>query len=206
MMIVIAPEKAVKQELYWVNTLLENGLSCFHVRKYAWSEQEIRDYIEGIDSQYHSHLVLHSHYFMAKDFGINRLHFREIERKDGQHIDYKDSHYRLSTSTHSIHDFNKLGQEWTYAFFSPVFASISKEGYGGTGNVLSDLPLKNNKYVQLIGLGGITQNNMIEVLSAGADGVAFLGGIWQSESPVETFVECQKKWKHNLYNKEIKKC
>jgi len=77
-------------------------------------------------------------------------------------------------------------------FLSPVFPSISKAGYGVNNTVLNELKQKNNPLIQLIGLGGIHPENCRKVLENGADGIALLGSIWQSNNPLNTFLSCRK--------------
>ncbi|MDR2230242.1 MAG: thiamine phosphate synthase [Flavobacteriaceae bacterium] len=190
MIIVLSPEQEAEKEAYWINELFTNGLSYFHIRKYWLSDVAMRDYISQVDEDYRHRLVLHSHYNLAKEFGLVRLHFREESRLNRDHANFQGK-YILSTSTHSIEEFNALGTEWTYAFLSPVFPSISKLGYGAEDNILNDLEERTNKNVQLIGLGGIDENNIDIVLKSGADGVAMLGNIWQSLHPVQNFLKCK---------------
>lgn len=190
MIIVFSPEQEAEKEAYWINELFANGLSYFHIRKYWLSDVAMRDYIGQVDEDYRHQLVLHSHYNLAEEFGLVRLHFREESRLNGEHSNFQGK-YILSTSTHSIEEFNALGTEWTYAFLSPVFPSISKQGYGAEDNILDNLKQRTNKNVQLIGLGGIDENNIDIVLKSGADGVAMLGNIWQSLHPVQSFLKCK---------------
>ncbi|AJW65232.1 Thiamine-phosphate synthase [Elizabethkingia miricola] len=192
MIIIFSPEQEAEQEAYWINELLANGLDYFHIRKYWLSDEAMRDYISQVDKDYKHQLVLHSHYNLAEEFGIIRLHFREESRLNNEHVNFQGQ-YILSTSTHSIEEFNALGAEWAYAFLSPVFPSISKQGYGAEHNILDDLKRRTHKNVQLIGLGGIDENNIDIVLKSGVNGVAMLGNIWQSSSPLQAFLKCKKQ-------------
>ena len=199
MIIVLSPERETVQEAYWINELLASGLNCFHIRKYWLSDEAMRGYMSQIDEHYRNRLVLHSHYNLAEEFGVVRLHFREESRLNKEHINFQGK-YILSTSTHSIEEFNTLGNEWTYAFLSPVFPSISKQGYGAEHNILADLKRRTNKNVQLIGLGGIDENNIDIVLKSGINGIAMLGNIWQSSNPLRAFLNCKNKFLNQLQN------
>lgn len=192
MIIVISPEQPIDHEHFLVNQLFEKGLDFFHIRKHGLSDEEMRRYICLVDNQYRKQVVLHSCFHLAKEFGVQRLHFKEKDRVQNSHLPFQENYF-LSTSVHSIEDFNKLDAQWEYAFYSPVFPSISKEDYGVKQNVLEDLKLKRNPEVHLIGLGGINENNCEKVLNAGANGIAMLGNIWQSEHPLNVFLTCQEK-------------
>ena len=190
MIVIISPEEPVTNETAFVNSFFENGLDFFHVRKYELSDNEMQNYLVGFDKKFRSRIVLHSHFHLANEFGINRLHFREEERLIKSYLNYED--YQLSTSVHSIENFNKLDQIWQYAFLSPVFPSISKAGYGAGHNVLNELKSKNIKNVKLIALGGIQVENCKQVMEYAADGIALLGSIWQACNPLNTFLSCRK--------------
>jgi len=184
MIITFSPEQSVEQETLIVNQLLEKGIDLFHIRKYGLSDDAMLDYINAIDAPYRNRLVLHSHFHLAKENGIGRLHFNEMYRAKKEELKYADA-FVLSTSVHSIEVFNGLGKTWAYAFLSPIFSSISKPGYGAGNSVFDSLQCRNNVNVSLIGLGGIDRQNYKKVLDAGADGIALLGGIWKSGNPID---------------------
>ncbi|PJJ64785.1 thiamine phosphate synthase [Chryseobacterium geocarposphaerae] len=190
MIIVITPEELVQNETEISNELFQKGLDLLHIRKAFISSEEMADFIQKIDPGFRSQLVLHSHYDLAKDFKISRLHFREIDRQNGLHQSFKDK--IISTSVHDIEAFNELGNEWEYAFVSPVFPSISKKGYGENSTILNDIIRRENSKVKLIALGGINENNIREIFSHGVDGVALLGSIWESDEPVQIFRKCRQ--------------
>lgn len=186
MIILLSPEQPVAYESAIVNTLLERGLSLFHIRKYQLTDVEMMAYVDAIDPGYRKQLVLHSHFHLANELGIERLHVREEDRKQNRQEAFMTG-FTLSTSVHTIAIFNTLTAIWDYAFLSPVFPSISKKGYGMVHTVLDDLHLRCNPYVQLVGLGGINEQNYTQVFTAGADAIALLGAVWNSPDPVQVF-------------------
>lgn len=190
MILVITPEKAVPNETEIINEMFQEGLDLLHIRKPMLNGGEVKNFISGIEEKYYSQLVLHGSYDWAGDYHISRLHFRENDRNNGMYKPYADQNM-ISTSVHDIETFNALGQEWEYAFFSPVFPSISKKGYGENSNVLNDMKHRTNHHVKLIALGGINESNIRKVFENGADGVALLGAVWESNEPVSTFKKCR---------------
>ncbi|MCA6067402.1 thiamine phosphate synthase [Chryseobacterium sp. RG1] len=190
MIIVITPEVVVEKETELINELFQEGLNLLHVRKPFINTEVMRDFIQKINSEFHSQLVLHSHYDLAKEFKISRLHFREVDRQNGLFQAFRDK--IISTSVHDIETFNELGAEWEYSFISPVFPSISKKGYGESSNILNDLKRRENSKVKLIALGGINENNSHEVFDNNINGVALLGAIWESKEPIQVFKKCRQ--------------
>lgn len=189
-MIVITNPSAVTNEISIIESLFDEGLFLLHIRKPDFSEYEMAQYIHQIKLEFRSKLVLHSHHQMADDFGINRIHFSETERKK---IDFKTiENMILSTSTHSIEDFNALENIFEYAFLSPVFTSISKENYTPKTNLLEDVKQRTNFDSKMVALSGIHPGNIEKTLQKGFDNVALLGAIWNNENPIKQFKLCQQ--------------
>jgi|SRR5690606_3030212 len=191
MIILLSPEQLVAHESVVVNGLFEKGLSLFHIRKLQFTDMEMVAYVGSIDSGYRKQLVLHSHFHLANELGIERLHVREEDRKQNRQHAFMDG-FTLSTSVHTITTFNNLDAVWKYAFLSPVFPSISKKGYGIADTVLEDLRRRSNPHVRLVGLGGVNEQNCRQVFDAGADDIAVLGAVWNSPRPIQAFNSMNK--------------
>ncbi|WP_163398045.1 thiamine phosphate synthase [Flavobacterium fluviatile] len=190
-MIVITNPSSVKNEISIIDSLFEEGLSLLHIRKPDFSEVQTAKFIHQIKQKYRRNLVLHNHHEIAADFGINRIHFSETERK--KRIDFSGlSGFVLSTSTHSIQDFNALENIFEYAFLSPVFTSISKENYAPKTELFENLAKRENFNTNLVALGGIHSDNIEKSLQNGFDDVALLGTIWNSPNSIKNFKLCQK--------------
>jgi thiamine-phosphate pyrophosphorylase len=189
MIIVITPEEFVQDEAEIINELFQEGLDLLHVRKPFINKEAMSEFIQKIDSQFHSQLVLHNQYDLAEIFNISRFHFREIDRENNLYKSFQNK--IISTSVHDIEAFNELNEDWEYAFLSPVFPSISKKGYGENSNVLSDIKNRKNQNVKLIALGGINENNINKISDNNFEGLALLGAIWESDAPLEVFRKCR---------------
>lgn len=192
-MIVITNPSFVSDEINIIESLFEEGLSLLHIRKPDFSEIEMAQFIHQIKIKFRSNLVLHSHHQLAEDFGINRIHFSEKDRKHFQDFPARLSKScRYTTSTHAIEDFNQLEKDFEYAFLSPVFKSISKEDYHSEENLFEALKSRTNIHTKVIALGGIDIGNIKKTLENGFDDVALLGTIWKNENPLKQFKLCQE--------------
>ncbi|WP_281309630.1 thiamine phosphate synthase [Flavobacterium flavigenum] len=189
-MIVITNPSAIANEISIIDSLFEEGLSLLHIRKLGFSEVETAKFIHQINHKHRKNLVLHNHHEIAADFGINRIHFSETERKKMNFTGLSD--FALSTSTHSIQDFNALENIFEYAFLSPVFPSISKENYNPKTNLFEDIKQRKNFNTKMVALGGIYSDNIEKILQNGFDDVALLGTIWNSQDAIKNFKLCQK--------------
>jgi thiamine-phosphate pyrophosphorylase len=188
-MIVITNPSAIANEISLIDSLFEEGLSLLHIRKPNFSEIEMVEFIKQIKLEYRSNLVLHNHHQLAEDLGINRIHFSEKDRKNS--FLFNPDQKIFSTSTHSIEDFNSLGN-FDYAFLSPVFSSISKEDYHPKEDLFEALKSRTNNKTKVIALGGIDSENIKKTLENGFDDVALLGTIWNHKNPIKQFKLCQE--------------
>ncbi|WP_057938337.1 thiamine phosphate synthase [Algoriphagus resistens] len=195
MLLVVSSPEQLENEPAIINQLCAAGLPLFHLRKPRMGEEKFRSLLEGISEEHRSKLVLHQHHQMAKEFGINRIHFKEADRKKLTASDLqrmKNTEMVYTTSVHSPKTFLSLDQVFRYAFYGPVFESISKPGYKPEKEAPHDFG--KNRSTRLIGIGGITPDNATSVMESGFDGVALCGTIWQSRNKVDAF----KKTLRNL--------
>lgn len=194
-MTVITNPTPITTETDTIHSLFENGLELLHIRKPDYSSAEMKSFLSDIKPEFRRRLVLHNHYQLAERFDINRIHFSESERKKSDEA-FIETHiakgFHLSTSTHSVDDFNVLKSVFEYAFLSPVFPSISKENYSSKINMFETVKNRTNYATKLIALGGIGSKNIKQTLENGFDDVALLGTIWNQNNPIENFKSCQK--------------
>jgi thiamine-phosphate pyrophosphorylase len=191
MILVITPETIVQNETEIINQLFQEGLDLLHIRKPMISREEMKNFLYGIDEEFYSQLVLHGYGDLGKDHHTSRLHFREADRNAGIYKSHIGKNI-LSTSVHDMETYNALGKEWEYSFFSPVFPSISKKGYGEDSSLIEEMKYRTNQEVKLIALGGINENNICKVFENGADGAALLGAVWNSDQPLNIFKKCRQ--------------
>ncbi|MDP4268325.1 MAG: thiamine phosphate synthase [Bacteroidota bacterium] len=203
-LIVISPAEDVSDEINIVNNLFDNGLELFHIRKPQYTEYELIRYIEKISPEYLSKVSIHQHHQIVKGYDIRYLHYNETARKEGAtnyFLNYEGQKITQSTSCHNWRDVTELQAFFEYCFFSPVYDSISKQGY--MQKISKDFKISANETnVKVFALGGINSKNVTDVLDRGFYGVAVLGAIWsQTNDSLNVFKELYKKCKlyANLY-------
>lgn len=179
-LIVISHAGMLPGEAAIIQQLFEAGLEIFHLRKPDADEQAISTLLDAIPSRYHDRIALHGFHQLANEYKIRRLHFTEAHRLETDAATLSklcDKNYILSTSVHEISVLATLSFSFRYAFFSPVFDSLSKPGYKG---IIGDEFYLNIKYkpVPAIALGGIDAENMQMVADMNFNGAAVLGTIW----------------------------
>lgn len=198
-MIVISNPIAVANEMSIIHSLFEEGMMLFHVRKPNFGETEMKQFLSEIHHNYRERLVLHSYHHLAEKFNTKRIHISESKRKvtlllpNKSPFDfYIKNDFHLSTSVHTIEDFNALDTFFKYAFLSPIYPSISKENYFSNTDWFQAIKHRTNYTSQLIALGGIESKNIEQALQNGFDNAALLGTIWNSQNPIQNFKLCQQ--------------
>lgn len=124
----------------------------------------------------------------------------EIEKfiqKIPEHFQDRVYQHSFFPKFHSLEELKQFRPSSTsqIAFLSPVFDSISKQGYK------SEFSEQMNKFTQLkpelmaeikgrnlIALGGIDTDKIELARKVGFKGVASLGAIWNSKNPLEKFI------------------
>jgi len=184
-------------ELPWLAPLFAGGLRRLHVRKPGWSRAELADYVQAIAPQYRPRLVLHAHYALAPALGLGGIHLTEAARRAPglARLLRAQGGHSLSASLHSLADVQRHRRRYSYVLLSPVFDSISKEGYPSGFDlaqvraVLHKLAARPGYRPRVLALGGVAAANVARARQAGFAGAAVLGSLWQSPDPVASFRE-----------------
>jgi thiamine-phosphate pyrophosphorylase len=191
-LIVISNPFCFKEEALLINRLFEAGLGVFHLRKPGLDRVAYKRLIGEIHPAYHPQLAIHQFHELREEYRIGRLHFTEQHRRAAEGKDLT-SNFTLSTSIHDLSEFAGLS-DFSYAFYGPVFDSLSKPGYQGM--ILPDFRwLATGKDPKLIALGGIDPTNLRQVRQMGFDGAAILGVLWNEPlKALDTFKKLQHQW------------
>ena len=188
--IIITPEKDISEEVLLINALFEAGLELLHIRKPFYNLIETRHLIDSIPVYFHPRIVIHNHYELLQDYNLKGIHLPEKVR-EGAPI--KQTIKVVSTPFHKMEDILSENKHFEYAFLSPVFSSISKQDYRPSFEIqkIKDFlacPLP----FPIIALGGITDENVMQVRNMGFSGAACIGYVWESQNPVERLAKLKK--------------
>lgn len=194
MIILIAPEKDTAHEIAVLHQLFEEGLEWYHLRKPFKDYDQHVTYLNEIDEKYHNRIVVHSFHELINTFNLKGIHFQEQMRIDT--IDNPGRYFKnlemygktISSSFHEPEAIEECYFEFDYHLLSPVFTSLSKEGYEGRGFDVNHIDKT------IIGMGGVTSENIESFKTLGYKGVGVLGGIWNSAHPVEAFKDIKKRF------------
>ncbi|MDP2541981.1 thiamine phosphate synthase [Tenacibaculum discolor] len=198
MIVLIAPEKDIPNEIEILQQLFEEGLEYYHFRKPDKNYEEHVAYLNQIDEKYHDRIVTHYFHELINEFNLKGIHFQEQKRIDA--LDNGNEYFigldmigkTMSSSFHEPSALENCDIEFDYHLLSPVFSSISKKGYEGRGFDV------NNIDKTIIGMGGINTDTIEKTLALGFQGIGVLGGVWNVEKPVESFKNIKRHYEiHN---------
>jgi thiamine-phosphate pyrophosphorylase len=215
LVVISPPTLANPNELQVLNGLLRTDVSTYHLRKPGCTPENMEACISAIEPSLRSKVVVHQHHSLATKYGLKvcsrscaapvsssilcpnhalwtrqGIHYPEWMRPPGP---LPDTLCSQSTSFHSLADL--ACRDWgglDYAFLSPIYDSISKEGYASAGFDQQQLRLALGACaVPIVALGGITKGRITEARDLGFAGVAVLGTVWQAEDPIAAARELQ---------------
>ncbi|MEG1572401.1 MAG: thiamine phosphate synthase [Bacteroidales bacterium] len=159
-------------------SLLDQTLDFVHIRKPSATCMEVEALIRLIPQEYHARLVLHNHHELSNQFAFKALHLNHS-------YPTPPSQYTgaLTRSCHSLHELVDLSP-YTYVFLSPIYNSISKQGYKAafTTAQLEEAFRQGLINQKVIALGGVTPSHFTQLQSYGFGGAAMMGYLWTSNT------------------------
>ena len=153
-LVVITTPYFFADEASLIELLFAEGMSRLHLRKPDCKRDELEGLLDNISPAYYD------------------------KRNPEAPPLYKGS---ISRSCHSLEEIIEYKPVCDYVFLSPIFQSISKEGYG-SGFPLDGL--RNAKGIiddKVIALGGICSQTITKLRDIPFGGVAVLGALWGND-------------------------
>ncbi|WP_062056837.1 thiamine phosphate synthase [Aquimarina longa] len=189
MVLVITSEKPLPNEAKQINDLFGAGLEILHLRKPTFTIDGYRGVLDQIDQQYHNRVMIHQFPELTMEYKLRGIHLQEQTRLDfdpsalkATILIYKNKGFSVTSSFHSKEDIIAYSSmDFEYVLLSPVFSSISKEGYQGKGFDVNDM----NEFV--VGMGGVNEHTLQAIHDLGYKGVGVLGGVWNTENSLQSF-------------------
>lgn len=190
--IVLTPEYSLHNEPLLISKMIEAGVYRVHVRKPAMSLSRLRDYLLKIPADMYQRLSLHDHHRLAVDMNIGGIHLNSRNPKPLEGFTGT-----ISRSTHTLAELRDNTTACDYLFLSPIYDSISKAGYNSNFDYNTLVEAHNQSIItyKTIALGGIKPQHLDQLQDLGFGGAAFLGYVWNSDSPIariNTILSCNK--------------
>lgn len=174
-LIVITTPQFFEGEAAAIISLFRAGLEILHLRKPGASAAEVENLLRQLPAEYLPRIVTHEHFPLASPWHLKGIH---LNGRNPQAPAGYAGH--ISRSCHSLEEVAKYKPSCSYVFLSPIYDSISKEGYA---SAFSRENLREARQAgvidaKVIALGGIDVRRLPEVKALGFGGVALLGDIW----------------------------
>ena len=166
-----------------VNDLFRSGMERLHLRKPKASEDELSVWLQHIDHQYYARILLHDCGYLVKKFYMGGVLLNSRNPEAPENI----QGITVSRSCHSIDEVAEHKGRCNYLFLSPIYDSISKEGYGAAYSRI-DLERAAAEGIiddKVLALGGENLEHIPEIRSMCFGGAVVLGALWQAKSPTE---------------------
>jgi thiamine-phosphate pyrophosphorylase len=176
-LIVITSPQFIGGEASYITSMLQKGIDLVHLRKPESSPCDCAKLLDAIPEELHRRIVIHYHHCLCKDYHLGGMHISPYHMSHTPHR----CNGTISRSCHSIDEIVSFKSSYDYLFLSPIFNSISKQGYHGafSASQLQEAQQKGIIDNKVIALGGITANNLSVVKQLGFGGAALLGDVWQ---------------------------
>jgi thiamine-phosphate pyrophosphorylase len=173
--IVITSPDFLSGEASAISLLLQKGVDSVHLRKPFSDKIDIQKLLEEIPSKFHGAIVLHDHFELCSRYELQGIHLNS--RNHDIPRGFKGS---LSCSCHSIEEVEKWRDKMNYVFLSPIFNSISKQGYESAFSFDLLEKARQEKIIneKVVALGGVTYSAIPWLQSLSFGGAAFLGDVW----------------------------
>ena len=190
--IVITSPGFLQGEADFIDRLFGHGLDRLHLRKPGADIGECRRLLDGISREWLPRIVVHDNFGLCREYGLGGVHL------NGRNPMAPPNHEGSgSRSCHSLEEIFRYKGECDYLTLSPIFNSISKQGYMaafGPGQLAAarDSGLIDRR---VMALGGVTLENIPRVKELGFGGVAILGDVWQrmADGSVDEYLASLRK-------------
>ena len=190
--IVITSPEFLQGEADFIDRLFNHCLDRLHLRKPGGDIGECRRLLDGISREWLPQIVVHDNFGLCREYGLGGVHL------NGRNPMAPPNHEgSVSRSCHSLEEISRYKGECDYLTLSPIFNSISKQGYMaafGPGQLAAarDSGLIDSR---VIALGGVTLENIPRVRELGFGGVAILGDVWQrmADGSVDEYLSSLRK-------------
>jgi len=189
-LIIISPPENYPREPRVVERILQQSRVVFHLRKPGCSPRKLSAYLSRIPEGLHDRIVVHGHPDMIDRFALRGVHFTENQRRrDWKAIESlrrQRPDCSISSSFHRMDDILQASLSFDYIFLSPIFDSISKQGYTAAfdrGALTGFLSAAGRK---VVALGGVDGRRITTAAAMGFWGVAALGAVWSGGCPEKT--------------------
>ncbi len=158
-----------------LTAFFDEGLEILHLRKPNTEPVYSERLLTLLPDEYRKKVIVHDHFYLKTEYNLKGIHLnsRNPEPPHG---------YRghVSCSCHSADDILLHKKRSDYVLFSPVFDSISKNGYTAKYSLAELKEWSKQRIIdkKVMALGGVDAENIPQLKDYGFGGAVVLGSIW----------------------------
>ena len=172
--IAITTETFIKDEAKLIEAALTNGVDRVHIRKPNSQIEDFDNLLSLIPLSLLNRVSIHDNFVLTQKYKVGGIH---LNRRNP----FAPSSFEglLSCSCHSADELIEQ-HKYDYIFLSPIYNSISKNGYNSnfTNEMLLNLKADDLINERVYALGGVTNDKLFELHNYGFGGVCVLGYLW----------------------------
>lgn len=167
-----------------LTALFDEGLDILHLRKPDTAPVYAERLLTLIPEKYHRRIVVHDHFYLKDEYKLKGIH---LSHRNPLMPDNYTGH--VSASCHTLDEVVADKKVCDYVFLSPIFNSISKDGYKSafTPEKIRDAAEKGIIDKKVMALGGVDEKNILRIKDFGFGGAAVLGGLWNKFNPASDY-------------------
>lgn len=174
-LIVITSASIEKGEDSFLHTLFDAGIDFLHLRKPEAGIDSCRRLLEKLNEDERKKIIVHDYHDLYDEFSLKGVHInKNIIKVNEGYQGFK------TRSCHSLEEVQTYKKDFDYMFLSPIFDSISKEGYSSKFSIKTLKDAAKNKIIdeKTVALGGINSNNIPILKELNFGGCALLGHVY----------------------------
>lgn len=181
-LIVITPPAFFPGEEIILTRLFDEGMQRLHIRKPGCSLDNLDSLLKVIPTDYHSRIVLHDCFELTTPYTLGGIHINQRNLQIPPKFEGS-----ISRSCHTLQEVQD-NNGYDYLFLSPIFQSISKEGYGCgfTMEVIENAFSQGVLTNKVIALGGMNESTIRQIQHLDFGGYAVLGALWGKNPTIST--------------------
>lgn len=175
-LIVITSPEFLPEEGHIITQLFCAGLDLLHLRKPDADVHAVERLLRDIPPAYRGQIIVHDFFSLKEEFSLGGIHLNS--RHPQAPLGYKGL---LTRACHGLVEVEATVFGFDYVLMSPVFDSISKQGYrsGYSQEALRQAQDRGIINEKVIALGGVSAENIQEIKALGFGGAALLGDVWR---------------------------
>lgn len=183
--IVITSPEFIPGEVSCIRCLFDCGLDILHLRKPGASKADMARILDTLPDDIRRRIVVHDHFPLCRDYGLLGVHLNGRNPVVPPGL----CPCSVSASCHSVAEVAAKKAECDYVFLSPIFDSISKQGYTAAYSATELQQASADGIIdnRVMALGGMSLDNIAALKKWQFGGAVFLGDVWSKADDAAAF-------------------